>query len=168
MKALTGALLLVLTLGCGGGEKGSAAVLEVEGFGEIRLEFLRDAAPKTVDHFITLARKGTFDGTRFHRVVPGFMIQGGTPRAGRNVEDEFGATPHVRGTVSLANRGYPNSGAAEFFIVVADAPALDGKYAAFARVTAGLDVADQIAAVERDPRDRPLQDVVITRVRIEP
>jgi len=161
-------MLLALALGCGGSEKGSAAILEVEGFGEIRLEFLRDAAPKTVDHFIALARKGSFDGTRFHRIVPGFMIQGGNPRAGRNVEDEFGATPHVRGTVSLANRGYPDSGAGEFFIVAADAPALDGKYAAFARVSAGLDVADQIAALDRDARDQPVRDVVITRVRIEP
>jgi peptidyl-prolyl cis-trans isomerase B (cyclophilin B) len=162
------------------------AVLEVAGMGEIRVELLADVAPLTVAHFVGLAEEGFYDGTTFHRVVPGFMIQGGDPNTRdrdprndgqggnqRTVKDERPAVSHVRGIVSLAHRGFPNSGATQFFIVVADARHLDGQYAAFGQVTAGMDVADRIVAVERDvyarhgPAERPLTDVVVTRVRIE-
>jgi peptidyl-prolyl cis-trans isomerase B (cyclophilin B) len=162
------------------------AVLEVEGLGEIRIELLADVAPVTAGHFAGLAEQGVYDGTTFHRVMPDFMIQGGDPntrdRDPRNdgqggiqyrVADERPAVSHVRGTVSLANRGLPNSGSSQFFIVVADSRHLDGSYALFGHVVSGMDVVDRIAAVERDvygrhgPMERPLKDVVIRRVRIE-
>ena len=154
--------------------------------GEIRIELLADVAPLTTRHFVELAEQGYYDGTTFHRVVPGFMIQGGDPntrdRDPRNdgegglqptVPDERPAVSQVRGLVSLANRGLPNSGATQFFIVVGEARHLDGQYAVFGRVTSGMDVADRIAAVERDiygrhgPMERPVHDVVIEHVRIE-
>jgi peptidyl-prolyl cis-trans isomerase B (cyclophilin B) len=162
------------------------AVLEIEGMGEIRIELLADLAPLTVAHFVKLADEGFYDGTTFHRVAPGFMIQGGDPntrdRDPRNdglgglrltVADERSAVSHVRGIVSLANRGLPNSGSTQFFVVLDDARHLDGGYAVFGRVLSGMELADRIAAVERDvygrhgPEDRPLEDVVVRRVRIE-
>jgi len=162
------------------------AVIEVAGMGEIRIELLADVAPLTAAHFASLAERGYYDGVTFHRVVPGFMIQGGDPntrdRDPRNdgqggqqepVADERPAVSHVRGIVSLANRGVPNSGATQFFIVLEDARHLDGQFATFGRVIAGMDVVDRIAAVERDvyarhgPAERPVQDVVMKRVRIE-
>jgi peptidyl-prolyl cis-trans isomerase B (cyclophilin B) len=154
--------------------------------GEIRFELLEDVAPLTAAHFRALAERGFYDGTTFHRVVPGFMIQGGDPntrdRDPRNdglggndltVADERPPQSHVRGIVSLAHRGLPNSGATQFFIVLADSRHLDGQYAVFGRVVAGLEVLDQVAAVERDiygrhgPPERPIDDVVIEAVRIE-
>ena len=162
------------------------AVIEVADLGEIRFELLADVAPVTAGHFASLAEQGFYDGVTFHRVVPGFMIQGGDPntrdRDPRNdglggqeheVKDERPALSHVRGIVSLANRGLPNSGATQFFIVLEDARHLDGQFAAFGRVVAGMDVADRIATVERDvyarhgPAERPVRDVVMKRVRIE-
>ncbi len=161
-------------------------VLVVEGFGEIRIELLPDLAPVTAAHFLALAEADYYDGTAFHRVVPDFMIQGGDPntrdRDPRNdghggqdqrVPDERPALSHRRGIVSLANRGIPNSGGSQFFILVADAPHLDGDHAIFGRVLEGMDVVDRIAAVERDvygrhgPPDRPVEDVVVRDVRIE-
>ena len=162
------------------------AVIEVAELGEIRVELLADVAPLTAAHFASLAEQGYYDGVSFHRVVPGFMIQGGDPntrdRDPRNdglggqehrIQDERPAVSHVRGIVSLANRGVPNSGSTQFFIVLEDARHLDGQFAAFGRVTAGMDVVDRIAAVERDiygrhgPAERPVRDVVMKRVRIE-
>ncbi len=173
------AAMLAVALGCNSAPSGSAALLEVEGHGTIRIEFMRDVAPETVGNFITLANEGFYDGTTFHRVIPDFMIQGGDPYSknddpsddgmggpGRAIADEFSNVAHVRGVVSMANKGYPNSGGSQFFIVIKDSSFLDGKYAAFGRVTEGIEVADAIAGVERDPRDRPLENVTVTRVRI--
>ena len=162
------------------------AVIEVADFGEIRVELLADVAPRTAAHFATLAEQGYFDGITFHRVVPGFMIQGGDPNTRdrdprndglggqeRKIQDERPAVSHVRGIVSLANRGLPDSGATQFFIVLEDARHLDGQFAVFGRVVAGMDVVDRIATVERDvyarhgPAERPVRDVVMKRVRIE-
>jgi cyclophilin family peptidyl-prolyl cis-trans isomerase len=162
------------------------AVLDVAGFGEIRIELLADLAPLSAAHFAALAERGYYDGTSFHRVVPGFMIQGGDPntrdRDPRNdgqgggeerVPDERPTLSHLRGIVALANRGVPNSASAQFFILVADARHLDGHYAIFGRVVSGMDVADRIVAVERDvygrygPPDRPTANVVIRRARVE-
>ena len=162
------------------------AVLRVRDLGEIRIALRSDVAPKTVENFAKLATAQFYDGTTFHRVVPDFMIQGGDPstrdRDPRNdglggqqerVEDERPALSQVRGIVGLANRGTPNSGGSQFYILVADQRHLDGQYAVFGRVTAGMDVADRIAAVERDlygrhgPIDRPMRDVVLRDVRIE-
>jgi peptidyl-prolyl cis-trans isomerase B (cyclophilin B) len=163
------------------------AVLAIRGLGEIRFELLADAAPETVEHFKKLATTGFFDGTTFHRVIPDFMIQGGDPQTrdrdprndgkggpGYTIRDEFSDVSHARGVVSIANRGHPNTGGSQFFIVVSDSPHLDGKYSAFGRVTSGMEIADQIASTPRDeygrygPPDRPLEDVVVESVRIEP
>jgi peptidyl-prolyl cis-trans isomerase B (cyclophilin B) len=162
------------------------AVLVVDGFGEVRIELLPDLAPITAAHFLALAERDSFDGTTFHRVVPGFMIQGGDPgtrdRDPRNdgmggqdqlVEDERPALSHRRGIVSLANRGVPNSGGSQFFILLEDSGHLDGQHAVFGHVIEGMDVVDRIAAVETDvygrhgPPDRPIEDVVLQDVRIE-
>jgi cyclophilin family peptidyl-prolyl cis-trans isomerase len=162
------------------------AVLEIQGMGEVRIELLADVAPRTAEHFRALAEQGAYDGTTFHRVIPGFMIQGGDPntrdRDPRNdgvggndprVPDERPALGHVRGIVSLANRGFPNSGGMQFFVLVGAAPHLDGLHAVFGRVTSGMDVIDRIAASDLDlygrhgPPNRPTRDVVIERVRIE-
>ena len=163
------------------------AVISVEGFGEIRFELIPEVAPATVENFIKLAGEEFYDGTTFHRVIPGFMIQGGDPNSrnrdprddgnggpGYTIEDEFSQVSHTRGMVSMANTGRPSSGGCQFFIVVADNPHLDGSYSLFGRVLEGIEVADRIAAVERDlygrhgPKDRPLENVVITSIRIEP
>ena len=163
------------------------AVISVEDFGEIRFELIPEIAPATVENFIKLASEKFYDGTTFHRVIPGFMIQGGDPNSknrdprddgkggpGYTIEDEFSDVSHTRGMVSMANTGRPHSGGCQFFIVVADTPHLDGAYSLFGRVVEGMDVADRIAAVERDvygrygPQDRPLENVVIESIRIEP
>ena len=160
------------------------AVLEIRELGEIRIELLSDLAPKTVRHFLALAEQGAYDGTTFHRVVPGFMIQGGDPnsrdRDPRNdglggtqpiVADERPDVSHVRGIVSLSNLGLPNTGAMQFFIVVGgDARHLDGHFAVFGHVTAGLDVVDRVTEQEigrHGPPERPVKNVVIERVRVE-
>ncbi len=163
------------------------AVLQVRDFGPIRIELLQDEAPLTVANFEKLARAGFYDGTTFHRVVPGFVIQGGDPNTkdrdprndgmggpGYHIKAEFNDTPHLRGTVSMARSSAPDSAGSQFFIVLADHHELDGHYTAFGRVTEGMDVVDRIAAVEVDkygrwgPPDRPLKDVVVESVRLEP
>ena len=172
------ALLLAATLGCSQPSARGAAI-EVDGYGVIEIEFLPDSAPKTVANFIELAQKGYYGGTTFHRVIPGFMIQGGDPLTkndnplddgmggpGKGIADEFSNEKHLRGTVSMANKGYPNSAGSQFFIVVADSTHLDGKYTAFARVTQGMEVADAIVAIEADGRARPLENVVVRSVTI--
>jgi len=162
------------------------AVISVESFGEIRLELIPEVAPETVENFIKLAKEEFYDGTAFHRVIPDFMIQAGDPNSrnrdprddgkggpGYKIEDEFSEISHTRGMVSMANTGKPKSGGSQFFIVVADSPQLDGKYTLFGRVLEGMEVADRIAAVERDlygrhgPKERPLENVVITSIRID-
>jgi peptidyl-prolyl cis-trans isomerase B (cyclophilin B) len=162
------------------------AVLDVAGFGKIRIELLPDVAPQASAQFERLAREGFYDGTTFHRVIPGFVIQGGDPlskdrdprndgngNADRALPDELSALGHARGIVSMANTGRPDSGSCQFFIVLADHPELDGHYTVFGHVVAGMDVVDRIAAVERDvygrygPPDRPRDDVVVRSVRIE-
>jgi len=162
------------------------AVLTVRDFGAIRIELLAHRAPRTVGNFEKLAESGFYDGTTFHRVVPDFMIQGGDPNSkdrdprndghggpGYTIPDEDSGVSHRRGIVSMANTGSPHSGGSQFFILVADAPHLDGKHTAFGRVVSGMDVVDRIAHVERDiygrygPPDRPLENVVIESVRIE-
>ena len=162
------------------------AVLQVRDRGEIRVELLSHKAPKTVENFIKLAESGFYDGTTFHRVIPGFMIQGGDPNSrdrdprndglggpGYTIADEPNDEPQRRGVVSMANTGMPHSAGSQFFILVADAPQLAGHYTAFGRVVGGIAVADAIVGVERDvygrygPPDRPRSDVVIEKVSIE-
>jgi len=160
--------------------------LEVESYGSIRIELLPEKAPKTAANFAGLAEKGFYDGTTFHRIIPGFMIQGGDPNSKNRdprddglggpdytIPDEPSDLKHVRGVVSMANLGRPQTGGSQFFILVADRPDLDGHYSAFGRVVDGMDVADKIASVETDlfgrygPPDRPRTNVVVSRARSE-
>ena len=140
--------------------------------GAIAVELFDDDAPKTVDNFLALARKGFYDGVIFHRVIPDFMIQGGDPTGtgsggpGYTFEDEFNDHPVERGALAMANAG-ANTNGSQFFIVTADAcPWLDGKHTVFGRVTGGMDVINAISALDTDARDRPRQDVVIERVEL--
>lgn len=141
--------------------------------GDIRIELYRDRAPKTVENFVTLVRKGFYNGLMFHRVIPGFMIQGGCPKGdgtggpGYVIRDEF--HPTLRhdgpGVLSMANAG-PNTGGSQFFITLAPTSWLDNKHAVFGRVRSGQEVVDKIAAVPRDANDRPKNPVRIVEVTI--
>lgn len=149
----------------------SAAVMTTSE-GPVELELFDDDAPKTVGNFRTLAEDGYYDGLTFHRVIPDFMVQGGCPRGdgtggpGYSFEDEFNRHPVARGYLAMANSG-PNTNGSQFFIVTADAcPWLDGKHTVFGRVTSGMDVVEAISHVARDPRDRPLEPVVLESLRI--
>ena len=143
------------------------AVIETK-FGKIGVEFFEDKAPGHVKNFKDLAKKGFYDGTIFHRVIPGFMIQGGDPNTksddrsnhgmggpGYSIKAEFNDTPHKRGVLSMARSQDPNSAGSQFFIVVKNASFLDGKYTAFGKVLSGMAVADQIVNAPRDRRDNP-------------
>jgi peptidyl-prolyl cis-trans isomerase B (cyclophilin B) len=149
------------------------AVIETR-FGEIELEFLPDKAPGHVKNFIDLARKGFYDGTTFHRVIPGFMIQGGDPNTrdpnaardrhgtggpGYQIKAEFNDTPHKRGVVSMARSQNPDSAGSQFFICVAEASFLDRQYSAFGRVVRGMEAADKIVSAARDGRDNPKERI---------
>jgi len=141
------------------------ADITVEGYGTITVELDSKAAPKTVDNFVSLAKSGFYDGLTFHRIISGFMIQGGDPNgngtggSGKNIEGEFSANghennlKHVRGVISMARSQAPNSASSQFFIMHEDAPNLDGKYAAFGIVTAGIEVVDAICK-DAKPVDR--------------
>src|SRR5688572_23691610 len=142
--------------------------------GDIVLRFFHDVAPGHVKNFIDLAKKGFYNGTTFHRVIPGFMIQGGDPNSkrpdrsshgmggpGYQIQAEFNSKPHKRGVLSMARSNDPNSAGSQFFICVADSNFLDWKYTAFGEVISGLDVVDKIVNVKRDGRDNPLERVEI-------
>ncbi len=154
------------------------AVIETS-LGTIELKFLSDKAQGHVANFKKLSNESYYNGTTFHRVIPGFMIQGGdsnskddnrgndgTGGPGYSINAEFNDTKHLRGIVSMARSQDPNSAGSQFFICVADATFLDGKYTAFAQVISGMDVADKIVAVKRDRRDNPLEKVVMKSVKI--
>ena len=151
----------------------TTAVIDTK-FGKIELKFFPEVAPNHVNNFIELAKKGFYDGTTFHRVIPGFMIQGGDPNSkdpdrkkhgmggpGYAVKAEFNQTPHKRGILSMARSSDPDSAGSQFFICVADAPFLDRQYTAFGQVTSGMDVADKIVSQPRDKQDNPLERVEI-------
>ena len=148
--------------------------------GTIKLEFFEDKAPGHVKNFKDLAGKGFYDGTTFHRVIPGFMIQGGDPNSksenramhgtggpGYTIDAEFNDVQHQRGVLSMARSQDPNSAGSQFFICVKDAFFLDGQYTAFGRVIEGMDVADKIVNEPRDGNDNPNNRMVMESVRIE-
>jgi peptidyl-prolyl cis-trans isomerase B (cyclophilin B) len=161
-------------------EKKEVAVIKTTE-GTIAFEFLPDVAPKMVANFKELAKSGFYDGTTFHRVIPGFMIQGGDPLSKDNDpnNDGTGSGPHKmpaefttryshkRGMVSTARAQDPNSGSCQFFIIHKDSTFLDNQYTIFGRVLTGQDVVDTIVAVPRDKRDRPLKNVVMEKVTVE-
>lgn len=139
--------------------------------GAMTFEFFPDKAPGHVENFVKLAEKGFYDGTGFHRVIKGFMIQGGCPRGdgtggpGYQIKAEFNDTPHKRGVLSMARAQNPDSAGCQFFIVVNDSGFLDKQYTAFGRVVRGIEVADQVVSAPRDARDNP-NDRIEMKVRI--
>ena len=147
--------------------------------GKIEVELYPDVAPNTVNNFISLVKKGFYDGIIFHRVIPGFMIQGGDPDGtgmggpGYSIYGEFthngfkNSLRHTRGVLSMARAMFPNSAGSQFFLMVEDAPHLDGEYAAFGKVVSGIEECDRIVSVPRDRRDRPLQDEKMVKVTVE-
>jgi cyclophilin family peptidyl-prolyl cis-trans isomerase len=149
--------------------------------GEIDIRFFPDVAPNHVKNFIDLAESGFYNGTKFHRVIPGFMVQGGDPNtktpntsswgmggSGKNVKAEFNNVSHKRGIVSMARSNDPNSASSQFFIVVKDSTFLDKQYTVFGQVTKGMDVADKIVSAPRNAQDRPDSPVSITSIKIRP
>ncbi|MBL7997657.1 MAG: peptidylprolyl isomerase [Candidatus Kapabacteria bacterium] len=148
--------------------------------GSIDLELMPDVAPKHVANFESLAAEGFYNGTAFHRVIPGFMIQGGDPNSKSKpreswgtgdpsltrVPAEFNSTPHARGILSAARTSDPNSATSQFFICVEDSPWLDGQYTVYGKVISGMDVADAIVAAPRDGRDNPLEKIEMSIEKI--
>lgn len=143
------------------------------------IELYPDIAPNTVNNFISLVEKGFYDGLIFHRVIPGFMIQGGDPDGrgtggpGYGIKGEFNSNGfennlmHERGVLSMARSQNPDSAGSQFFIMVEDSPHLDGEYAAFGKVIEGIEVADDIVSTERDQMDKPLEDQRIKAVEVD-
>ena len=153
--------------------------IEMENGGVIKAELYPEIAPESVRNFISLINKGFYDGLIFHRVIPGFMIQGGDPEGtgmggpGYHIYGEFRGNgfqndlKHKRGVLSMARSMYPNSAGSQFFIMHEDAPHLDGQYAAFGAVTEGIEVVDQIAGTRTDRNDRPMEPQVMKKVTVE-
>lgn len=157
----------------------SNAIIETN-FGKIVFKLLPEIAPETVRNFEKLAKSGFYDGTLFHRVIPGFMIQGGDPNTkgndksswgtggpGYTIKAEFNPKSHVRGVVSMARAADPDSAGSQFFIVTTDSVFLDKQYTAFGEVLVGMEVADKIVNLPRDQNDCPKEEVKIIRVTIE-
>ena len=159
--------------------KNPEVTIKMESGKEIKLELYPEQAENTVRNFIDLAEEGYYDGLKFHRVIKGFMIQGGCPDGtgmggpGYSIKGEFSANgfdndlSHERGVVSMARSSHPDSAGSQFFIVHQDSPHLDGKYAAFGQVLEGMDVVDQIAEVDTGARDMPQEDQVMDSVEVE-
>ena len=155
------------------------AIIEVNKYGTIEVELDPSVAPLTVENFVKLANKGFYKGLTFHRVIKGFMIQGGCPKGngtggpGYTIKGEFSANgvnnplKHTRGVISMARAMDPNSAGSQFFIMHQDAPHLDGQYAAFGKVTKGIEVVDAIASVKTNYYDMPLEKVVINNIYIK-
>lgn len=153
-------------------------VIEMENGNKMAGELYEDIAPVTVANFEELANDGFYDGLIFHRVIPGFMIQGGDPLGngtggpGYTIKGEFKSNgfdnnlKHERGVLSMARSMNPNSAGSQFFIMTDDAPHLDGMYASFGKVTSGMEEADRIVSVDRDMMDKPREDQVIKQVRV--
>ena len=145
----------------------------------MKAELYPETAPNTVNNFITLINKGYYNGLIFHRVIPGFMIQGGCPSGsgtggpGYSIKGEFNLNKfennlkHNRGVLSMARSMSPDSAGSQFFIMVKDSPHLDGQYAAFGKIVEGLEVMDEIVAVKRDRRDKPAEDQVMEEVTVD-
>jgi peptidyl-prolyl cis-trans isomerase B (cyclophilin B) len=147
--------------------------------GVMKAELYPEVAPITVNNFISLINKGFYNGVIFHRVIPGFMIQGGDPKGtgvggpGYSIKGEFTSNKfkndlkHTPGVLSMARTSDPNSAGSQFFVMVADAPHLDGQYAAFGKLTEGLDTAKKIVSTKRDFRDKPYEDQVMQEVTVD-
>jgi len=153
--------------------------IKMENGNIMKAELYPDIAPNTVKNFISLVKKGFYNGIIFHRVIPGFMIQGGCPNGtgmgdpGYSIKGEFSSNgfkndlKHTEGVLSMARTNDPNSAGSQFFIMVASAPHLDGNYASFGKLIEGIDVAKEIVSVKRDFRDKPYEDQVIKEVTVD-
>ncbi|MBO1512068.1 peptidylprolyl isomerase [Metabacillus bambusae] len=160
-------------------EENPIVTITMENNDEIKVELYPNIAPNTVNNFITLAESGFYDGVIFHRVIPGFMIQGGDPDGtgtggpDYSIKGEFTSNgfenklKHERGVISMARTQEPNSAGSQFFIMVADASSLDGDYAAFGKVTEGMEAVDRIVDVKTDQQDKPLEEQKIKQVTVE-
>ena len=155
------------------------AVIDVKDYGIIKVELNADEAPITVTNFVKLAKQGFYDGLTFHRIIDGFMIQGGCPEGmgiggpGYSIKGEFSRNgfannlKHTKGVLSMARAMHPDSAGSQFFIMVEDAPHLDGQYASFGKLIEGLDVATKIVNTKRDYSDKPYEDQVMKKVTVE-
>lgn len=155
------------------------AIIDIKDYGTIKVELNPKEAPITVENFVKLAKSGFYNGLTFHRVIKGFMIQGGCPKGngtggpGYEIKGEFAANgvpnniSHKRGVISMARAYDPNSAGSQFFIMHKDGNFLDGQYAAFGETVEGIEVVDKIAAVRTSPNDKPLTPVVINTITIE-
>lgn len=155
------------------------ATIKMKDGGILKAELYKDIAPNTVKNFVSLCNKGFYNGLIFHRVIPGFMIQGGDPEGngtggpGYSIKGEFTANgfkndlKHTKGVLSMARAMHPDSAGSQFFIMVASAPHLDGQYAAFGKVIEGIEVADAIVSVSTDFRDKPYEDQVIESITVD-
>lgn len=153
--------------------------IETEYDQNIVIELYPHVAPNSVNNFISLVKKGYYDGLTFHRVIPGFMIQGGCPdgtgmgNPGYSIKGEFSGNgftnqlKHSRGVLSMARSMNPNSAGSQFFLMVADAPHLDGQYASFGKVISGMEAADKIVATERDGNDMPYEPQIMIKVTVD-
>lgn len=158
--------------------KNPIVLIEMENGNQIKIELYQEVAPKTVQNFVSLVSRGFYDGLIFHRVIPGFMIQGGDPQgtgmggSEENIPGEFAGNgfpndlKHEAGVISMARTAIPDSASSQFFIVVKTAPHLDGEYAAFGKVTEGMDEVERIVDVSRDSRDKPLEDQRMRKVTL--
>lgn len=159
--------------------KNPIVTITMENGGVIKAELYPEIAPNTVNNFIDLINRGFYDGLIFHRVIPGFMIQGGDPEGngmggpGYSIKGEFSRNgfknelKHTKGVLSMARTMDPNSAGSQFFIMVEDAPHLDGQYASFGKVIEGMEVADEIVNSKTDYSDRPYEDQVIKSMTVE-
>lgn len=165
--------------GASSNAKNPVVTITMESGEEIKIELYPDVAPNTVKNFISLVQKGFYNGTTFHRVIPQFMIQGGDPQGnglggpGYNIKGEFtengfkNSLKHERSVISMARSNAPNSAGSQFFIMVAAAPSLDGKYAAFGKVLSGMETADKIVSSPKDANDKPLQSQIMKTVTVD-
>lgn len=158
-------------------EKNPQVLLDVEEYGAMEIELFPQVAPITVENFLNLVDKNFYDGIIFHRVIKGFMIQGGDPLgsgiggSGKNIKGEFMSNGvnnplmHTKGVISMARSFMPNSASSQFFIMHEDAPHLDGEYASFGAVIKGIEVVDKIASVKTNYQDRPINEVKIKTIK---
>ncbi|WP_029451585.1 peptidylprolyl isomerase [Clostridium algidicarnis] len=153
--------------------------MEINNGGIIKIELFPEIAPNTVNNFIDLVSKGFYDGLTFHRVIPGFMIQGGCPEGtgmggpGYGIKGEFSGNgvkndlKHEKGVISMARSGHPDSAGSQFFLMVEKAPHLDGQYAAFGKIIEGMDNADSIVKTKCDYNDKPYENQIMNKVTVD-
>ena len=179
IKIFTILILTLFLISCGGKEKMTTATFETS-MGNFKIELFTEEMPITTQNFIDLAEKGFYDGTKFHRVISGFMVQGGDPQSkddskkamwgtggpGYKIKDEFGSVGNDKGTISMANAG-PNTGGSQFFVNLVNNNFLDDKHPVFGRVTEGMNIVEKIGKTQTDSGDKPLEDVVIEKITIE-